>query len=99
MDGRDTLHSSMTTDMDYKSDRVNTKRKRFERSDKPILHIQSKIHSNLNTRTLSFVPAQSTVCICTHAHLAPFCALFVCTFSIFKYNILYIPTMVSQEDG
>ena len=46
--------------------------------DKPILHIQSKIHSNLNTRTLSFVPKQSTVCICTHtAHLAPFLALFV----------------------
>ena len=63
--------------------------------DKPILHIQSKIHSNLNTRTLSFVPKQSTVCICTHtAHLA----YFFCTFSLFKY-ILYIPTMVSQEDG
>ena len=64
--------------------------------DNPILHIQSNIHSNLNTRTLSFVPTQSTVCICTHtAHLSPFC---VCTFSLFKY-ILYIPTMVSQEDG
>ena len=33
-----------------------------------IYYLQSKIHSNINTRTLSFVPAQSTVCICTHMH-------------------------------
>ena len=40
-------------------------------NDKPILHIRSKIHSNLNTRTLSFVPKQSTVCM----HLYSYCTL------------------------
>ena len=38
------------------------------RENKVLYSIQSKIHSNLNTRTLSFVPAQSTVCICTHMY-------------------------------